>query len=69
MNLNIPNMLTLCRIGLMPVLVLFFYLPDFENQHVVLASMFFFIGVTDLFDGYLARKLNQQSAFGAFLAR
>jgi len=67
MNLNIPNIITLCRIGLMPVLVLVFFLPAFENQHVVLASMFFVIGVTDLFDGYLARKLNQQSAFGAFL--
>lgn len=67
MNLNIPNILTLCRIGLLPVLVLVFYFPEFENQHVVLASLFFVIGVTDLLDGYLARKLNQQSKFGAFL--
>ena len=67
MNLNIPNMLTLTRIGFLPVLVIVFYLPAFENQHVVLASLFFFIGVTDLLDGYLARKLNQQSKFGAFL--
>jgi len=67
MNLNIPNILTLFRIGLLPVLVLVFYFPKFENQHVVLASLFFFIGITDLLDGYLARKLNQQSAFGAFL--
>lgn len=67
MNLNIPNILTLFRIGLLPVLVLVFYFPKFENQHVVLASLFFFIGMTDLLDGYLARKLNQQSAFGAFL--
>ena len=67
MNLNIPNIITLCRIGLMPVLVVIFYWPEFHNQHVILASLFFVIGVTDLFDGYLARKLNQQSAFGAFL--
>ena len=67
MNVNIPNTLTLTRIGLMPVLVVVFYFPAFENQHVVLASLFFFIGVTDLLDGYLARKLNQQSKFGAFL--
>lgn len=67
MKYNIPNILTLCRIGFLPVLVVIFYLPAFENQHVVLASLFFFIGVTDLLDGYLARKLNQQSAFGAFL--
>ncbi|MFK5915483.1 MAG: CDP-diacylglycerol--glycerol-3-phosphate 3-phosphatidyltransferase [Woeseiaceae bacterium] len=67
MNLNIPNILTLFRIGLMPVLVIVFYYPAFEDQHVVLASLFFFIGITDLLDGYLARKLGQQSAFGAFL--
>lgn len=67
MNLNIPNILTLCRIALLPVLMVVFYLPDFKNQHVVLASLFFIIGITDWFDGYLARKLNQQSDFGAFL--
>ncbi len=67
MKINVPNVLTLCRIGLLPILVILFYFPKFENQHVVLASLFFVIGVTDLLDGYLARKLNQQSAFGAFL--
>lgn len=67
MNINIPNTLTLCRIGLLPVLVVVFYYPKFDYQHVVLASLFFVIGITDLLDGYLARKLNQQSAFGAFL--
>ena len=67
MTLNIPNMLTLCRIGLIPVLVVIFYLPEFNNQHVILASLFFVIGITDFLDGYLARKLNQQSKFGEFL--
>ena len=67
MTLNIPNILTLCRIGLIPVLVVIFYLPEFNNQHVVLASLFFVIGITDFLDGYLARKLNQQSKFGEFL--
>ena len=67
MNINIPNTLTLCRIGLLPMLVVVFYFPEFDSQHVVLASLFFVIGITDLLDGYLARKLNQQSAFGAFL--
>lgn len=65
--MNIPNILTLCRIGLLPILVVIFYFPQFEYQHVVLASLFFIIGITDLLDGYLARKLNQQSEFGAFL--
>ena len=67
MNLNIPNTLTLFRIALIPVLVLVFYWPEFENQNVVLASIFFVGGMTDWFDGYLARVLNQQSEFGAFL--
>ena len=67
MNLNIPNILTLFRIALIPVLVIVFYWPEFENQHIVLASIFFVGGMTDWFDGYLARVLNQQSAFGAFL--
>lgn len=67
MNVNIPNMLTLFRIAMIPVLVIAFYFPEFENKHVVLASIFFIASVTDWFDGYLARKLNQQSAFGAFL--
>jgi len=67
MNLNIPNILTLFRIALIPVLVIVFYWPEFENQHVVLASIFFIGGMTDWFDGYLARVLNQQSEFGAFL--
>jgi len=67
MNLNIPNILTLFRIALIPVLVLVFYWPPFTDQNVVLASLFFVAGVTDWFDGYLARKLNQQSVFGAFL--
>ena len=60
-------MLTMFRIAMIPVLVLAFYWPEFENQNVVLASIFFIASVTDWFDGYLARILNQQSAFGAFL--
>lgn len=67
MNLNIPNILTLSRIAMIPVLVVVFYWPEFENQHVVLASLFFVASITDWFDGYLARILNQQSKFGAFL--
>lgn len=67
MNLNIPNILTLFRIAMIPVLVIVFYLPEFENQHVWLAAIFFISGITDWFDGYLARILNQQSKFGAFL--
>lgn len=64
--MNIPNVLTLLRIALIPVLVVVFYLP-FENHLLVAAGIFFLAAVTDWFDGYLARRLGQMTAFGAFL--
>lgn len=66
MHLNIPNTLTLIRIGFIPVIILMFYLP-FEWARPVSAWLYFVACITDLFDGYLARKLNQQSALGEFL--
>jgi len=66
MQYNLPNLLTSLRILLVPVLVLFFYLPvSWSNE----AATFIFMvaGATDWLDGYLARRLNQTSAFGAFL--
>lgn len=66
MHLNIPNTLTLIRIALIPAFMVVFYLPyDWARP----ASAWFYgvIAITDWFDGYLARKLNQQSALGAFL--
>jgi CDP-diacylglycerol--glycerol-3-phosphate 3-phosphatidyltransferase len=66
MNLNLPNTLTLLRIGLIPVFVLLFYLPG-DWKHPACAIVFALAAVTDWLDGYLARKLNQMSAFGAFL--
>ena len=61
-----PTLLTLVRIALIPVLALFFYLP-WELSRPVTALIFTLAAVTDWLDGYLARKLNQTSAFGAFL--
>ncbi len=66
MQNNIPNLLTLLRIVLIPLIVLVYYLP-WEYAGRTAAVMFAFAGVTDLFDGYLARRLNQTSRFGAFL--
>lgn len=63
---NIPNILTLLRIGLIPILVVTFYLP-FTWSHAVTAAVFALAGITDWLDGYLARQLGQMSAFGAFL--
>ena len=67
MPLNIPTILTLLRIVLIPVFVLAFYIPLFGVNNYIVTSIFFIAGVTDWFDGYLARKWNQQSNFGAFL--
>lgn len=66
MNINIPNTLTLFRIGTIPVFIYLFYCQH-PNAHIYATSLFFIAGITDWFDGYLARKLNQQSALGAFI--
>lgn len=61
-----PTVLTLIRIALIPVFVLVFYLP-WEWAHAVTAGIFALAAITDWLDGYLARKLDQASDFGAFL--
>ncbi|WP_067522572.1 CDP-diacylglycerol--glycerol-3-phosphate 3-phosphatidyltransferase [Endozoicomonas ascidiicola] len=63
--MNVPNFLTLARIVLVPFLVIIFYLP-FESRYLVCAGIFAFAAVTDWFDGYLARRWNQSTPFGAF---
>jgi len=65
-RLNIPNTLTWIRIILIPLIVLVFYLP-YEWAGPAAAIIFSLAGITDWLDGYFARKLNQSSAFGAFL--
>ncbi|NNM69593.1 MAG: CDP-diacylglycerol--glycerol-3-phosphate 3-phosphatidyltransferase [Gallionella sp.] len=71
MPLNIPNLLTWLRILLIPVFVAVFYLSDQtlrpHLKDVFATSVFLLAALTDWLDGYLARKLNQTSAFGAFL--
>ncbi|MDZ7748566.1 MAG: CDP-alcohol phosphatidyltransferase family protein [Halofilum sp. (in: g-proteobacteria)] len=66
MKLTLPTVLTLGRIALVPVLVVLFYLP-YEWSGPTAAAVFALGGATDWLDGYLARRLNQHSAFGAFL--
>ncbi|MBF7688367.1 CDP-diacylglycerol--glycerol-3-phosphate 3-phosphatidyltransferase [Acinetobacter rathckeae] len=75
--LNIPNVLTIARIALIPVFLLIAYWPPVIGvhgsehsivfRHALLTSVFILAAVTDWFDGYLARVLNQTSAFGRFL--
>src|SRR5690625_64645 len=66
MYLTVPNMLTLFRIALIPVLGLAFMLPTPWSNWLSVA-IFSIAAITDWFDGYLARRLNQASQFGAFL--
>lgn len=66
MPLNTPNILTLLRIALIPVFVLVYFLPT-SGANVGSAGFFLLAALTDWLDGYLARRLNQSSAFGAFL--
>ncbi len=71
MPFNLPNALTWLRIGLIPLFVAVFYLPDgWVPSHAINLTatvLFVLASVTDWLDGWLARRLNQMSAFGAFL--
>lgn len=64
--MNLPNILTLSRIVMIPVFVVIFYLPV-EWRYLVSAAIFALAAATDWLDGYLARKLDQSTPFGAFL--
>ena len=64
--MNIPNSLTLLRIAMIPIFVMIFYLP-FSWANLVACVVFSLAALTDMLDGYLARKLEQISPLGAFL--
>ncbi len=66
MELNLATLLTLFRIALIPVLVVFFYLP-YGWTNWACATIFGLAAVTDWADGYVARRYNQVSPFGEFL--
>src|SRR3954462_760424 len=69
--LNVPNVITLSRIILIPLIIGIYYLPyDWLSDHgknTTATLVFILAAATDWLDGYLARRLNQMSAFGAFL--
>lgn len=68
MFLTVPTLLTWTRIIAIPLIVGIFYLRlPAETANLVATVMFVLFAATDWLDGYLARKLNQMSAFGAFL--
>ena len=71
MPLNIPILLTWLRVALIPLVVGVFYLPDAWlspfGKGVASTAVFIIAAMTDWFDGFLARRWNETSAFGAFL--
>ncbi len=66
MLLSLPNLLTYLRILLIPLIIVAYYLP-YAHAHVLAMALFVLAALTDWLDGYLARRLNQLSSFGAFL--
>lgn len=66
MNMNLPNVLTLLRVAVIPIVLLLFYLP-YPYSRQLACVLFTAAAVTDWVDGYLARKWGQTSKFGAFL--
>ena len=64
--MTIPNQLTLLRILLIPVFIVVFYLP-YEHSNFLACIIFILAAITDILDGYYARKLNQISSLGVFL--
>ena len=64
--MNLPNIITLARILLVPIFVMIYIWPG-ESAYLVAAVLFGLAAATDWLDGYLARRLNQTTPFGAFL--
>lgn len=63
--MSIPNIITSLRIILIPVIVIVYYLP-FSWSNILAAIIFVIAALSDWLDGYLARKWNQHTPFGAF---
>lgn len=61
--MNIPNILTLFRLFLIPVFVLFFF-SSIDNNLIIAVSIFLLAGATDVLDGYIARKHNLVTKWG-----
>ena len=68
MFFNPPTLLTWARIAAIPLIMGVYYTPlEPHTQNTIAAILFIVFALTDWLDGYLARKLNMTSAFGAFL--
>jgi len=71
MPFNLPIALTWLRVAAIPLLVTIFYLPaswlSMPEKNTLATGLFVFAALTDWLDGYLARRMKQESAFGQFL--
>jgi CDP-diacylglycerol--glycerol-3-phosphate 3-phosphatidyltransferase len=68
LNLNIANILTICRIAFIPFFVALYHMPlEKSEQGYILAAIFVILSATDWLDGFLARKLKIETPFGRFL--
>jgi cardiolipin synthase len=68
MFFTIPTLLTWSRIAAIPLIIVVYYSPlDPQLSNLIATCLFVLFALTDWLDGYLARKLNQTSSFGAFL--
>ena len=71
MPFNLPIALTWLRVAAIPLLVGIFYLPSnwlsIEEKNIFATALFVFAAITDWLDGFLARRMKQESAFGEFL--
>lgn len=64
--MNLPNILTLFRVALIPFYILFFYQASFDAS-IIAALIFLIASLTDILDGYLARARSEVTQFGKFL--
>ncbi|MDD9811748.1 MAG: CDP-diacylglycerol--glycerol-3-phosphate 3-phosphatidyltransferase [Gammaproteobacteria bacterium] len=66
MLIHIPNLLTLFRVALIPVLVVMYFWPS-AYREVIITATFVLAALTDWLDGFIARRMNAATALGAFL--
>lgn len=64
--MNLANLVTCSRVLLIPVVIILYY-SDIAHSNLLAAALFAIASITDWLDGFLARRLNQTSPFGAFL--
>lgn len=65
--MNLPNKITIFRVCLIPVFMIFMLLPQITNGRYIAAGIFIVAALTDALDGYLARKNNLITNFGKFM--